>query len=309
MTLNGFASGLKYVLVASALFLVSLASCANAGAPSAVPARAPDEAGEPVCLTNIKWVLKTLNGRESAGEPFTLSFFEDGYLEGEAVCNSYGANYASGDGFRLSGELNKTNLECGATTTARQDEAAFLEIMSEADCLDARHGRLKIEDSAGDRTLSSSPDRPRPRTSHSTARSGCSFPCTATPHQGHSCHQRVRWRGRARSCGLQPLRSAVREGRRRREDPAARHDGRRLSRRPRAPGGSLCRSPRGVRGVRVTWEPAGGPRRRRRDVSGLQKKGSAGRQLRGIRPAEAKRGDGGRSLQPQSFGPARRGLR
>ncbi len=162
MTLNGFASGLKYVLVASALFLVSLASCANAGAPSAVPARAPDEAGEPVCLTNIKWVLKTLNGRESAGEPFTLSFFEDGYLEGEAVCNSYGANYASGDGFRLSGELNKTNLECGATTTARQDEAAFLEIMSEADCLDARHGRLKIEDSAGDRTLIFVPRPPPP---------------------------------------------------------------------------------------------------------------------------------------------------
>ena len=144
----------------SAALAVLLPSCAS---PQDSPsAQKPDKADEPIRLAGTEWVLKTLDGRDPTVEPFTLGFFDDDYLEGEAVCNSFGARYAPGKKLHPVEELARTHFECGATMTAHREEAEFLEIMSEADGLDAMRERLKIEDSAGGRTLVFVPKPPPP---------------------------------------------------------------------------------------------------------------------------------------------------
>jgi heat shock protein HslJ len=100
-------------------------------------------------LYDTSWMLSSLNDHDLvAGSTVELDFYPEDYLQGEAGCNSYGADYiAEGDRFRVM-ELRRTHSECDATKI-RQQEEEYFQALTKIAAYRASQERLEFDDAQG----------------------------------------------------------------------------------------------------------------------------------------------------------------
>ena len=100
-------------------------------------------------LEGTKWVLTFLNGNDPVpGSTIELDFYSENYLQGEAGCNSYGADYTAGGGQFQIPELNRTQSVCDAPEIMQQ-EAAYFEALTKVAAYRATEERLEFDDALG----------------------------------------------------------------------------------------------------------------------------------------------------------------
>jgi heat shock protein HslJ len=115
----------------------------------------PTSQGEPLPdLEGTEWVLTSLRGESPAeGAAVTLAFFPDQYLEGDAGCNSYGADYvASGSEFEIP-VIHRTNSACDLPDSVMQQEAVYFEALESIAAYRAVADRLEFDDAEGETIL------------------------------------------------------------------------------------------------------------------------------------------------------------
>jgi heat shock protein HslJ len=144
-------------LVVLALAVV-LAACSGPGTAT----EAPTVQAEPLPdLEGTEWVLTSLRGEDPVeGAAVTLAFFPDQYLEGDAGCNSYGADYVvSGSEFDIP-VIHRTSFACDLPDSAMQQEAAFFEALGSIAVYRAVADRLVFDNAEGETILAFAPKLP-----------------------------------------------------------------------------------------------------------------------------------------------------
>jgi heat shock protein HslJ len=139
---------------------VVLAACNGAGmvfeSPTEPVELLPD-------LKGTEWVLASLRGKSPVeGTAITLAFFPDQYLEGDAGCDSYGADYViRGSEFDIP-VIHRTSFACDLPDSARQQEAAYFQALESIAAYRAMADRLEFDDATGETILAFARKLPPP---------------------------------------------------------------------------------------------------------------------------------------------------
>ena len=112
------------------------------------------KAPDPVPLEGSEWRLISLHGASLVdGSAITLGFFPENYLEGDAGCDSYGADYAaSGSDFRIH-QIHRTQLDCDLPASLSSQEDAFFEALPQVIAYRAAGDVLEFLDNSGQTVL------------------------------------------------------------------------------------------------------------------------------------------------------------
>ena len=121
-----------------------LAACSGLGAGS--PGGGPALAGS-------EWALVSLRGQPPlAGTTITLKFESD-KAGGSAGCNSYGGPYTARGGRLTLTDVAATMMACLDPAGVMEQEAAYLQALSQAAGYRATDAQLEIQDAAGETAL------------------------------------------------------------------------------------------------------------------------------------------------------------
>ena len=126
---------------------VVLAACNGPGKTVESPAVQTEPLSS---LEGTEWVLTTLHGKSPVeGAAVTLAFFPDQYLEGDAGCNSYGADYViRGSAFDIL-VIHRTSSACDLPDSIMQQEAAYFQALESIAAYWAVPDRLEFDDATG----------------------------------------------------------------------------------------------------------------------------------------------------------------
>jgi heat shock protein HslJ len=144
----------RQTMIALTMLAIALAACIS-------PSETVKQPGTPANLDGTKWVLVSLKGSSPIeGSVVTLAFYPDNYLEGDAGCNSYGADYSTSDNdFHLS-EIHRTALDCDVAESILQQEAAYFEALQDVTVYGLKDGRLEFHNATGETILTFAEEQP-----------------------------------------------------------------------------------------------------------------------------------------------------
>ena len=99
------------------------------------------------------WTLTSINGQPPIAGSTISATFENGEVGGRSGCNSYGGKY-SASGKKLStSALMMTEMACMDPQGVMEQEAAYLQALSQAASFTATDGRLEIRNASGETIL------------------------------------------------------------------------------------------------------------------------------------------------------------
>jgi heat shock protein HslJ len=130
------------------IFLGLLIAAMAAGCTLLYPSRSPKQT-----LENTDWLLISYRGKDAIIEVKSTVLFQNNEVGGFGGCNQFGGQYTlptfGGNGIEIS-DLASTLMFCVEPEGVMEQEAAFLEILNDANRFEVSNDRLKIYNSANE---------------------------------------------------------------------------------------------------------------------------------------------------------------
>jgi len=106
-------------------------------------------------LENTDWLLISYRGKDALIEAESTVFFQNGELAGSGGCNSFGGQYdlLVGNNRIEINDLVSTLMFCVEPEGVMDQEAAFLEILNDAERFEVANERLKIYNSGNEELI------------------------------------------------------------------------------------------------------------------------------------------------------------
>jgi heat shock protein HslJ len=131
---------LKYAILS--LLIAAIVSGCTLLSPSGTPKQT---------LENTDWLLISYRGKDAIIEVKSTVLFQNNEVSGFGGCNQFGGQYTlptfGGNGIEI-GDLASTLMFCVEPEGVMEQEAAFLEILNDADRFEVANDRLMIYNSA-----------------------------------------------------------------------------------------------------------------------------------------------------------------
>jgi heat shock protein HslJ len=104
-------------------------------------------------LENTDWLLISYRGKDAIIEVKSTVLFQNNEVGGFGGCNQFGGKYnlpAAGSNRIEIGELASTLMFCVEPESVMEQEAAFLEMLNDANRFEVANGRLTIYNTANE---------------------------------------------------------------------------------------------------------------------------------------------------------------
>jgi heat shock protein HslJ len=157
--------GRSIIVLITLGLLLPLMACGRSGERSDKPDEGSDgpettvraaPAEDLADLIGTEWVLVSLGGHDPVeGSVITLEFPNRGELDGEAGCDHYFSLYEiGGHDLHFTGRgLEVTDFECDKPQAVQEQASDYIELLRDVATIQAKHGRLELENAAGATTL------------------------------------------------------------------------------------------------------------------------------------------------------------
>jgi heat shock protein HslJ len=109
--------------------------------------------GQDQALENTDWLLISYRGRDAIIEVKSTALFQNNEVGGFGGCNQFGGKYrlpVAGNNRIEIVDLVSTLMFCVEPESVMEQEAAFLEILNDADRFEVANGRLTIYNTANE---------------------------------------------------------------------------------------------------------------------------------------------------------------
>ena len=133
---------LRYIFLG--LLIAAIATGCTLFSPSGSPKQT---------LENTDWLLISYRGKDAIVEVKSTVLFQNGEVGGFGGCNQFGGQYTlptfGGNGIEI-GDLASTLMFCVEPEGVMEQEAAFLEILNDANRFEVANDRLMIYNSTNE---------------------------------------------------------------------------------------------------------------------------------------------------------------